>query len=162
MASKQEIASQYENFSIYVLLNTRGALPGFHWGLFIPTNTPDGLFWHAINREGGWKLEHRSYGNVPFSMSLVLAYKIGSVNASNFQKCKDILNSILADGTPSPNTGEAFSCRIWVKDAITGLEKGQIITLESPVSDVMGRMADDASNHKDNVEANAAKPLVVN
>lgn len=53
--SRQAIAANYEDYSIYVLLSSRGALPGFHWGIFIPTTTPAGHVWHATNREGGWK-----------------------------------------------------------------------------------------------------------
>lgn len=73
-----EIAAQYENFSIYVMLKTRGSLPGFHWGLFIRITTPVDL-WHATNQSGGWDVPPTSTDKIPFSMSLVLAYKIGSI-----------------------------------------------------------------------------------
>ncbi|KAF3898145.1 hypothetical protein GTR04_0992 [Trichophyton interdigitale] len=150
--SREDIAKQYENYSIYVMLSSRGANPGFHWGIFIPTKTPDGHLWHATNREGGWKLDQRPSENVPYSMSLVLAHKIGAVNNTNWQTCIDTLNGIPAGPHPSPNTGETFSCRTWVKDAIIALEKAGIISLDGDISAVEVMLINEASKYKKYVE----------
>lgn len=150
--SREEIARKYQNYSIYALLNTRGALPGFHWGIFIPTASPDGYLWHATNREGGWKLEHKKSSNVPFSLSLLLAHKIGSVSESDLQPCVDVLNGVPGDGRPSPNTDEKFDCRIWVKDAIIALEKNKIITLKEPLSSIETYLVNTARHYKPGVE----------
>ena len=48
-----------EDWSIYVIMSLRGANPGFHWGLFVPTNKPQGYVWHATNVSGGWKWRRR-------------------------------------------------------------------------------------------------------
>ncbi|KAK2871592.1 hypothetical protein FQN49_003024 [Arthroderma sp. PD_2] len=160
--SRDDIARQYENYSIYVILSTRGANPGFHWGIFVPTDTPTGQVWHATNREGGWKLEQRPSSNVPFSMSLVLAYKIGSVNDSNWQTCKDVLSGVAAGPHPSPNTGEAFSCRVWAKDAIIALRDNGIIVLEEDLSSIEALLLSRASQHKSSVETGASTAKVVN
>ncbi|KAI2733401.1 hypothetical protein CBS147332_416 [Penicillium roqueforti] len=99
-----EIEGLYENYSLYVLLSSRGAAPGFHWGLFIPTNTPVGDVWHATNRSGGWNVTPRSSSDVPFSMSLVLAFKLASLSTSAFEACKSILDAFPFDYSHSPNT----------------------------------------------------------
>lgn len=161
-ASNEDIAAQYENNSIYLILSSRGALPGFHWGIFIPTESPVGGVWHATNREGGWKLERKLSKSVPFSVSLVVAYKIGALTPSNSQACQDVLDSVVADGTPSPNTGEEFSCRIWAKDAVIALEKNKIITLGKTLSALEKDVFDMASDHKDTVEVGDEEARVVN
>lgn len=160
--SNEEIAAQYQNNAIYVILSSRGALPGFHWGIFIPTASPLGYIWHATNREGGWKLEHKQSNNVPFSMSLVLSQKVGTVTSANFQACRDILNAIRADGTPSPNTGEDFSCRVWVKDALVALHKNRIIVLPKDINDVAADLLAAAEPHKPAVETGKATAEVNN
>ncbi|EGD95797.1 hypothetical protein TESG_03263 [Trichophyton tonsurans CBS 112818] len=160
--SREDIAKQYENYSIYVMLSSRGANPGFHWGIFIPTNTPDGHLWHATDRERGWKLDQRPSKNVPYSLSLVLAHKIGAVNNTNWQTCIDTLNGIPAGPHPSPNTGETFSCRIWVKDAIIALEKNGIITLNKSIARIEEALLDAAAGYKDDVEVGAKLAKVKN
>lgn len=64
-----------ESYSIYVFLNLRGADPGFHWGIFVPTEKPLGEVWHAVNRTGSWSLETKSNCEIPNSFSLCLALK---------------------------------------------------------------------------------------
>lgn len=150
--SNAEIAAQYENYSIYVMLSSRGALPDFHWGLFIPTTTPVGDVWHATNRTGDWNVQPRSSGNVPFSMSLVLAHKIGSISPSAWAACKNVLNAVPYDYSHSPNTGEPFSCRVWVKDALLGLHENRIIVLPQDVSLIERELVERANSHKALVE----------
>lgn len=160
--SRQAIAANYEDYSIYVILSSRGALPGFHWGIFIPTATPAGHVWHATNREGGWKLDPKPSANVPFSMSLVLAYKIGSVNQSTLQTCMSVLNGVAANGRPSPNTGEEFSCRVWVKDAIIALHNNHIIALREAISSIEAKLMNRANAHKAKVEGGQSPARVEN
>ncbi|RJE21949.1 hypothetical protein PHISCL_05724 [Aspergillus sclerotialis] len=158
----QSIAAQYENYAVYVLLSSRGAQPGFHWGIFIPTASPNGHVWHATNREGGWKLEQKISANVPFSMSLVLAYKIGSVNPSSWQTCLNVLNGVNANGIPSPNTGEQFSCRVWVKDAILALHNNHILVLSETISAIEVKLVNRANAHKTKVEGGQSPARVEN
>lgn len=162
MPSREVIAAQYENNSIYVILSSRGALPGFHWGIYIPTKPPDGQVWHATNREGGWKLERKNSANVPFSMSLVVAYKIGSVSPSDWESCQDILSGVAADGRPSPNTGEESDCQTWAMDAIMALESNKIVTLAATLTELQARWLHLATLHKDNVETGRSSARVVN
>lgn len=160
--SREDIAARYENYGIYVMLSSRGALPGFHWGIFIPTASPKGHVWHATNREGGWKLEHKTSPNVPFSMSLVLAYKIGSTSPSSWQTCQDILEGVDGSGRPSPYTGEESSCDVWVKDAIRSLHDNGIIVLSESVDSLEEKMINLASPHKDMVEGGESSARVEN
>lgn len=161
-ASRQTVAAQYENYAIYVLLSSRGAQPGFHWGIFMPTASPDGHVWHATNREGGWKLEHKTSANIPFSMSLVLAYKIGTVNQSAQKNCLDILNRVDASGLSSRSTGEEFSCRVWVKDAIITLHNNHIIVLNETVDAIEAKLTSRANAHKSKVESGQSAARVDN
>jgi hypothetical protein len=159
--SRQSIAAQYENYAIYILLSSRGAKPGFHWGIFMPTASPNGHVWHATNREGGWKLEYKTSANVPFSLSLVLAYKIGSIDPSQAQTCLNILNGVNAGGL-SPNTGEATNCRVWVKDAIIALHSNRIIELAETFDSMETKMTNDANAHKSRVERGKSTARVEN
>jgi hypothetical protein len=160
--SKSEIAAQYENYSLYVMLSSRGAAPGFHWGLFIPTATPTGDVWHATNQSGGWNVTPRSSNNVPFSMSLVLAYKLASLTPSTMEACKRILDAYPYRYSHSPNTGEPFSCRVWVKDAVIELQKNGMIVLTRDYSLIEAQLIEDASDHKDEVEGGADDAKVEN
>ncbi|MCJ1257496.1 hypothetical protein MMC24_005322 [Lignoscripta atroalba] len=129
MPDNKAIAAQYENNAIYVILSSRGAGSGFHWGIFLPTASPEGYVWHATNREGGWKLEHKKSKQVPFSLTLILSYKVGTVNGDTWDACFNALNSVPAAGQPSVNTQERFCCRIWVKDALQALDNNRVIAL---------------------------------
>ena len=162
MADKKVIADQYENNSIYVLLSSRGALPDFHWGIFIPTNTPHGYLWHASNKEGGWHLKYGTSSNVPFSMSLLLAHKIGTVNSETWETCCNTLNLIPCSGQPSLHTGEQFSCRVWVKDAILELQKNKVIDLPEAISQIETELMNRASSFKDAVEGGFSTAQVDN
>ncbi|KAI1907385.1 hypothetical protein LOZ12_005160 [Ophidiomyces ophidiicola] len=162
LPSKEAIAAQYHNNSVYVILSSRGALPGFHWGIFIPSSTPYGEVWHATNREGGWKPEKKNSGNVPFSMSLVLAHNVGHLNQESQKTCRDILDSLPADGTPSPNTGEPFDCRTWVLDALVALQNAGVIVLTKPLQELQESLVSDAEVHKDVVERGSGVAKVVN
>ncbi|OJD12941.1 hypothetical protein ACJ73_09272 [Blastomyces percursus] len=161
-ASKEAIAAQYENYSIYVMLSNRGAAHGFHLGIFIPTASPYGHVWHATNREGGWKLEHKQSDTVPFSMSLILSRKIGSINASTWQACCDTLSGVSASGSPSPNTGEEFNCVTWVKDAIYALQNNGIIVLKETVAAMESQLVARANGHKGKVEQGTSIAKVEN
>ncbi|KGO41825.1 hypothetical protein PEX1_074740 [Penicillium expansum] len=45
-------------------------------------------------KSGGWNVTPRSSTNVPFSMSLALAYKLGSISPSALGACKGILDAV--------------------------------------------------------------------
>ncbi|KAJ5951933.1 uncharacterized protein N7479_010346 [Penicillium vulpinum] len=140
----------------------RGAGVGFHWGLFIPTPTPLGDVWHATNESGGWNVKPNSSNKVPFSMSLILAYKISSISPSTFGACKGILDVVPYDYSHSPNTGEPFSCRVWVKDAIIALQKKGIIVLPQEISLIEVELVKRASLHKLSVEQGRKSAQVEN
>ncbi|KDB23814.1 hypothetical protein H109_04314, partial [Trichophyton interdigitale MR816] len=125
-----------------VMLSRRGTCPGCHWAS-IPTNTPNSHLWRTTNREGGWKLDRGPSKNVPYSLSLVLAHKVGFIN--NWQTYIDTLNGIPARHRPSPDTRETFSCKTWVKDASIALEKAGIISVDGDISAVEAMLIKEAS-----------------
>ena len=86
---------------------------------------------HATNRFGGWQLEVRTSSNALSSLSLVLIYKIGP--ASSQTAFDQVLRAVPANGSASLRTGEAFTCRIWTKDAIMALHNNRIVTLEADI-----------------------------
>lgn len=95
-------------------------------------------------------------------MSLVLAYKIGSVNQSTLQTCMNVLNGVAANGRPSPNTGEEFSCQVWVKDAIIALHNNHIIVLREAISSIEAKLMNRANAHKSKVEGGQSPARVEN
>ncbi|KAJ6139897.1 hypothetical protein N7471_006383 [Penicillium samsonianum] len=136
--------------------------PELPLGLFIPTTTPLGDVWHATNQSGGWNVTPRSSNNVPFSMSLVLAYKLASINPSAFEAGKSILDAVPYDYSHSPNTGEPFSCRVWVKDALAELHKNPIFMLTREFSLIKSELVDRANFPKDEVKGGTGNAEVEN
>lgn len=130
------IADLLEDNSIYIILSLRGAQPGFHWGFFVPTNKPHGEVWHAINPSGGWFLETKTTRGVPDSMSLCLVLKLGIATSQNWETLRTTLANVPCCGEPSLNTGEPFTCRIWVKDAILALHHAGVIHLTKSIEDI--------------------------
>lgn len=137
MPQTNKIAHQFENWSIYVLLSSRGSLPGFHWGIFVPTDTPRGMFWHAINRTGGWHLEIIDTKTIPYSLSLCLAAKIGKIDSSACETLKKALEPVPGDGQPSQRNQEEFSCRVYVQDAIHALQTANVISLTKSIEEMV-------------------------
>ncbi|OQD76650.1 hypothetical protein PENDEC_c004G02113 [Penicillium decumbens] len=160
--SKSEISAQYQNYSIYVMLKSRGALPGFHWLLFIPTTTPFGGERHATNETGGWNVTPQSSDDAPFAMGLVLAYKIGSISPRAWEACKNVLDAVPYDYTHSPNFSEPLSCRVWVKDALVALQENRIIALPQDLSLIERELVERANLRKEDVEQGRAPADVVN
>ncbi|KAI5777816.1 hypothetical protein EDC01DRAFT_390457 [Geopyxis carbonaria] len=156
------VAASLSNHSIYVFLNLRGAEPGFHWGLFVPTHAPHGAVWHAVNRTGGWFLEANATPSIPNPMSLCLVFKTGAVDATNFDKLKTEVENVPASGEPSPYTGEAFSCRVWVKDALAALDAAGLIGLERSTTEVEEAAVAKAEANREAVELGTGGAVVWN
>ncbi|KAJ5413186.1 hypothetical protein N7465_005491 [Penicillium sp. CMV-2018d] len=95
-------------------------------------------------------------------MSLVLAYKLGSINPSALGACEHILDHVPYDYSHSPNTGEPFSCRIWVKDALVELQKNGILVLPRDFSSIERELIERANSHKDEVEGGTDNAEVEN
>lgn len=95
-------------------------------------------------------------------MSLVLAYKLGSINPSAMRECKHILNNVPYDYPHSPNTGEPFSCRVWVKDALVELQKKGILVLTRDLSSIERELIERANYHKEEVEGGTDNAEVEN
>lgn len=66
-------------------------------------------------------------------MSLVLVYKIGI--ASSQRAVDQVLQTVPADSSASLRTGEAFTCRIWTKDALMALHNNRIVTLTANIGE---------------------------
>lgn len=66
-------------------------------------------------------------------MSLVLVYKIGSVSSQT--ALDQVLKAVPANGSASLRTGEAFTCRIWTKDALMALHNNRIVTLHASIGE---------------------------
>lgn len=141
------LSSNFTPFSIYIVLKLRSVAPPFHWGIYIPTaptsatstssNAP-GRLWHAANRTGDWNLEAEETTGLPFDMAFCTALRVGDVSTADrgaaavddmWTACQRTLDAVPADGVPSPNTGEKFSCRVWVQDALLALETEGIVNI---------------------------------
>ena len=161
-STMSSVIASLENNSIYMILSLRGAEPGFHWGIFVPTDKPEGEVWHATNRSGGWSLENRTTSGVPDSMSLCLCCKVGSIANQNLSIFNDILRSVSANGNPSPNTQETFSCRVWVKDALSALDNAGLISLRMDTSAIERDAIKEAEANRRTVERSTDGALVWN
>ena len=146
------VATQMENYSIYVFLSLRDAEAGFHWGIFVPTKNPLGEVWHAVNRTGGWSLEIKTTSGVPEPLSLCLLFKVGTVNSQTWDTLRSTLERVPGNGQPSPNTQEAFSCRVWVKDALLALHNAGVFRLTKAISAIEKEAIEKAEPNRDDVE----------
>lgn len=157
-----DVTAQLEDNSIYIVLSLRGALPGFHWSIFIPTNKNKGEVWHATNPSGGWFMETKTTDSLPNSKSLCLLLKLGIVTSENWQTLRSTLANVPSCGEPSLNTGEAFNCAVWVKDAILALHNAGVIHLTADVETINSAAVDTAETNRERVERGTGSALVVN
>lgn len=158
----QLTALQYENWGIYVILSSRGAQPGFHWGIFVPSASPLGTVWHATNSSGGWRLERKDTSNIPMSMSLCVAAKVGNVNSATLETLTQTLDSIPAAGQPSSRNNEPFTCRVWVQDALHALHMARVIVLTKSIEKIVEKLIDIGEEVKPAVENGSSSALVLN
>jgi hypothetical protein len=130
-----------ENGSIYVTSSLRGALPDYHVAIFISTNKPTGEMWHAINPSGGWFMESKTTKNIANSISLCVCLKVGIVTDQTWGTLRTTLENVPCAGQPSVNTGEKFSCQIWVGDALLALHDAGVIQLTMGIEDIKKKLA---------------------
>jgi hypothetical protein len=156
------VTALLENWSIYILMSLRGANPGFHWSLFVPTNKPEGYVWHATNETGGWRMEEKITSGVPNDMSLCLVFKVGTVNLSNWDTLRGTLYQVPAEGQPSPHTGEVFSCRTWTEDSLLALHNAGIIQLTKAIQTIESEVLDVAEGNRRPVETGRGRAMVLN
>jgi len=162
MPTMSHVTAELEDYSVYVMLNVRGTLTGFHWGIYVPTNKPQGDVWHAVNRSGGWFLETKTTTGVPTSLSLCLCFKVGTVNSQTWNTLKTTLGQVPASGQPSPNTHEAFTCRVWVKDALLALHNAGVIRLTKAIATIEEKAVEQAESRRVGVEQGTHGAMVWN
>ncbi|KAF2446906.1 hypothetical protein P171DRAFT_482973 [Karstenula rhodostoma CBS 690.94] len=156
------VANLLEDYSIYIILSLRGAQPGYHWGIFVPTNKPLGEVWHAVNRSGGWSLEIKTTNGIPSSMSLCLVLKVGTATSQNWATLRTTLANVPSSGQPSLNTREAFTCRVWVKDAILALHNAGVIRLTKAIETIEQTALETAEGNRTSIEQGTGAAMVLN
>ncbi|KAM0322063.1 hypothetical protein ACHAPQ_009184 [Fusarium lateritium] len=108
-----------------------------HWGLILTDDSATPVLHDASNRAGPWAYRER-HGDPAQSLTLIALIRVGPV--SNHPLAIQIIQSLPANGSPSRRTGEAFTCRIWVKDVLVALHENAAITLPADI-DVIERQA---------------------
>jgi hypothetical protein len=151
-----------ENKSIYIILTLRGALPGFHKSILFPTEVPTGEVWHATNPSGGWFLETETMVRLMKSLSVCVALKVGTVTDQSLMILRTTLEGVPFSGEPSVNTGEAFSCTVWVKDALLALHKAGVITLIKDIDTINQEAIAAGEADRSNTELGTGPPIVLN
>lgn len=68
------------------------------------------------------------------SMPLILLYDPGAISPECIPAVDTVLQGVPGNREPSKRTGEAFTCRIWAKDALMVLQVEGIITLPCDIS----------------------------
>ena len=93
----------------------------------------EGTYHHATNLSGGWKYEAKQAW---LEDSLVAVIRVSSISGG-INAAVDVVQSIPADGSPSPRTGEApaFSCLTWFKDALVALADAGIVQLPTGIGE---------------------------
>lgn len=128
----------------------------------MPTNKPQGEVWLAVNRTGGWSLEIKTTNGIPDSKSLCLAFRVGIVTSQNWDTLKSTLGNVPASGHPSPNTQEAFTCRVWVKDALLALHNASVIRLLQAIATIEQEAIRTEEENRTHVELGSGSAVVWN
>lgn len=144
------------------MLSLRGAEHGFHWNIFVPTDKPKGEIWHAVNRSGGWSLEIERTMGIPYLMSLCVALKLGTVTSGNWEILRTTLANVPGSGQASSNTGEAFTCRVWVKDAVLALHNAEVILLKRSIEGIEKAAVEAGESHRAFIERGTQPAKVEN
>lgn len=118
------------SFAIFSLPTNRTK----HWGLILTDSYKKPTLHHASNRNGPWIYEERN-AKPDQSMSLIVLIRVGKIKTHS--RMRDVIKGIAADGNPSQRTGEAFTCRIWVKDVLMALHDYGEIVLPMDISKFM-------------------------
>ena len=105
-----------------------------HCGLIVTDSNGEGVFFHASNNNGHWRLEEKDPAQPEKSFSLVALVLVSKVDDT--KKAMEMIRTIPADGKPFLRTGEAFHCRTWVKDALCALKDGEIIELPTDIGEL--------------------------
>ncbi|EXL91836.1 hypothetical protein FOIG_14946 [Fusarium odoratissimum NRRL 54006] len=135
----------------------------YHWGLIVTDNIGRPVLHHATNLTGPWEYEERRNESA-IDLTLIVLVKASGV--SNLPRATQIIQSVPADGKPSRRTGAAFTCRIWVKDALVELhETGEIFladdieVIETEAIAYAERYAADSEQGKGTAVVNSAFAL---
>lgn len=166
----KEAKASYEPHSIFILLNSRGLPGSYHWGLYIPTSPTQGHIWHADNSKDPktWVLDSRVVEGLPASVptfsDLIIAYRVAVTSDKDFDACSRVLSAVAvpaAGHDASLVSGETFTCRTWVKDAIGALATAKLITLRKSLEDIeMGAIVQ-AMRREEAIEKNHSGPVVI-
>ncbi|KAK7935111.1 hypothetical protein PG985_000606 [Apiospora marii] len=121
-----------------------------HWGLIltVPNQTP--VLHHASNRAGPWSYEVRA-GRPENSMTLIVLVRVGALKSHS--EATNVMKTIPADGSPSRRTGEAFTCRIWIKDVLMALHEAGQIALPVDIDALERAAVRHAVNHAKSAES---------
>ncbi|RMD39296.1 hypothetical protein DV735_g5831, partial [Chaetothyriales sp. CBS 134920] len=131
--------------TIYISLNARsnvGEYPVLH---------------HANNPDGPWAYEARA-AKPEKSMSLVALIKVAKVK--NHSHTVEVMRAVPADGSPSLRTGEAFRCRVWLKDALVSLHEQGEIVLPVDVDELEKIAVETGLDHSPHAEAGEGATVV--
>ncbi|KAJ4249765.1 hypothetical protein NW762_012107 [Fusarium torreyae] len=115
-----------DSTSIYISLKSRPTPGEYHWGLILTDSNSKPVLHHATNIKGPWAYE-TLHDDAASPMSLIALMKVG--NIENYSLAEEIVQKVPADGSPSWRTGESFTCRIWVKDALVELHENGLTRL---------------------------------
>jgi len=135
--------------SLYMTFNAP-QVDDYHRGLFLthpPVRTiPDpsfsGTLFHAAYVDNAWNLDQRAVKDVSSSQSLVLLYRIGTLDPSlapieeQFDKIREVLEKVplgkeAREKELGPKKGNAvlggYDCVIWTCDAVNALVKAGMV-----------------------------------
>ncbi|KAI1068602.1 hypothetical protein LB507_004249 [Fusarium sp. FIESC RH6] len=117
--------------SIYIALDARPEKDEYHWGLVLTDANTIPTGHHVTNRAGPWVYEEK-HDDPVCSPTLIALIHLGGI--ADF--ATDIIQGVPVDGKPSERTGEAFSCRTWVKDTLVSLDENGAILLPTDMDNL--------------------------
>jgi hypothetical protein len=101
-----------------------------HWGIILTDTIATPVLHDASNRAGPWTYREKR-GDPAHSLTLIALIRVGDVG--NHPLATHIIQNSPVNGSPSQRTGEAFTCRIWVKDTLVALHENRVTTLPADI-----------------------------
>lgn len=121
----------FDTNGLYILLSDIGYERQFHWGFYLATGPEQGHVYHLVNNvDTGyeWKYKHGFTTNVPFSITLLAAVKIGVMDA--------LLHNPLGERLKAVSQAQPITCRTWLMRALYDLDDEGYIKLIGKLDEI--------------------------
>ncbi|KAK2765370.1 hypothetical protein FQN54_008216 [Arachnomyces sp. PD_36] len=128
---------EFDINGLYVLLFDLGDGYRFHWQLFFAKSLDSGTVFHLTNPDTNpkaWVYETMESGVVVTSKDFLVGLKVAMMDLDLYEALEDRLRQIPIGY--STRFKEEITCRVWLKEALFGLDNEGYISLTNSVETI--------------------------